>query len=276
MLAAMLTAPLAPLQAQSMLRAAGQAVARLLFPSHPKVWASVSVGSGGSTLAPERSPLLPAVLQTPCCCLSLGANPACSPAVWGCVGGWQCASVASACWVSSQGGNVTVLLQERRSREGAAVFGCLATAADKQPLVPTALSQQAGASVAALSGASTASCLLGGGIDPRVGEVLKQGHVHVGLWRNSSQEPLVMVSPSTPCPRWHACLFYALGGGDGAPHAPKIMLGLPPPMVGSNRSSCWMFPSMPKRCSSIWTSPMQGGHPSHCHHHSPSWPPACG
>lgn len=236
----------------------------------------MSVGSGGSTLAPERAPLLPALLQTPCCCLSLGSIPACTPAVWGRVGGWQCASVARTCWVSSQEGNVTVLLQGRHSWERAAVFGCLATAADEQPLVPTALSQQAGASVAALSGASTASCLLSGGINPRIGEVLKQGHVHVGLWGNPSQEPVVMVSPSTSCPHWHACLFYALGEGDGAPHTQKMMLRLPPPIVGSKRSSCWMFLSMPERCSSIWTSPMQGRHPSCCHHHSPSWPPACG
>lgn len=187
---------------------------------------------GSSFLALERAPFLPALLQTPCCCLSLGAIPTCHPAAWGCVSGRWHVSVASTRWVGSQGGDGTVLLQGRRSQEGAPAFGCSAPEGDGQPLVPTALSQQAGASVAPLRGASTASRLLGGGIDPRVGEVLEQSHVHVGLQGNPRQEPVVPESPSTSRPHWHARGCCALGGGDGAPHTQKVMLGLPPCMVG--------------------------------------------
>lgn len=103
--------------------------------------------------------------------LLLGGHPSVSAAVWGCR------------WLAPcQGGDGTVLLWGRRSWGGAPAFGCLTLERDKQPCVPRALFQQAGASVAPLSGASAASRLLGGGINPRVGEVLEQGHVHVGLW----------------------------------------------------------------------------------------------
>lgn len=50
-----------------------------------------------------------------------------------------------------------------------------------------------------------ASRLLGGGVDPCVGEVLEQGHVHVGLHGNPSQEGDVTVSlsPLPPVPPAH-------------------------------------------------------------------------
>lgn len=225
-LAAMLTAPLAPRQAQSTLRAAGRAAAGPLLPLSPQ---NLAISVRGLR---QQHPLLPALLHTPCCCLSLGAIPACPPATWGHVGGWWHVSVASTQWVGSQGGDGTVLLPGRRSWEGAPAFGCSSSEGDRQPLVPTALSQQAGASVAPLRGPSAASRLLGGGIDPRVGEVLEEGHVDIGLRGNPSQKPLVPGSPSTSRPGCHTRGCCALGGGDGASHTQKAMLGLPPHMVG--------------------------------------------
>lgn len=140
--------------------------------------------------------------------------------------------MASTRCVGSQGADGTVLLWGRHSSEGAPASGHSDLEGDGQPLVPTTLSQQAGASVAPLHGASAASCLLGSGIDPRVGEVLEQGHVHIGLWGNPSQEPVVAVSLSTSHPCWHTLRCCALEGGNGAPHTQKLMLGLPPPHDG--------------------------------------------
>lgn len=122
--AAMLTAPLAPLQAQSTPRAAGQAPPGSLLPLSPQTLGILCPWPQAP--APGRAALLPALLQTPCWHLSLGAIPVHPPAAWGHVGGWRRASVASTHWVGSQGGDGTVLLPGRRSREGALVFGCLA------------------------------------------------------------------------------------------------------------------------------------------------------
>lgn len=95
-----------------------------------------------------------------------------------------------------------------------------------------------------------ASRLLGGGIDPCVGEVLEQGHVHVGLRGNPSQERDVTVSPSPlpPAPAAH-------GHGAGARRAA--------------RGRCW-------GALGGFAQGWRAGGPPVPRFHSPSGPPACG
>lgn len=95
-----------------------------------------------------------------------------------------------------------------------------------------------------------ASRLLGGGVDPCVGEVLEQGHVHVGLRGNPSQEQDVTVSPFPlpPVPAAH-------GHGAGARRA-----------AGGR---CWGALGGVARGWRVGGPPMPRVH-------SPSGPPACG